>query len=256
MSLKQNLFTTALLFAVVGYAGSLPAGNPKPQTAKKLYQRMGNEGIINGTVLFSGQRPKEWMIDTSADPACRITNPNPQTEFIVGSKGRLANVFVYIKGGGDLDELSFETPGTTVRLDQQGCRFVPHVLGVQTNQTLEVANSDPTTHNVHPQPKTNVESNRTHVSGAPPLRQQFRDAEVMIPIKCNQHPWMKAYVGVLSHPFFSVSDENGMFKIEGLPPGNYILAAWHEKLGEKIMEVNLAPYSQQQVNFTFNPVPD
>jgi hypothetical protein len=251
MRLKQNLWITAMLFAAIVSAASFLAGKSNPQGTKKLYQRSGNDGTVTGIVSFAGLRPAEHLIDMSADPECRIDNRGPKTEMIVGNEGRLANVFVYIKSGAALDDLSFETPATPVLIDQKRCRFVPHVVGVQTNQIVEIANSDPTTHNVHPQPFINAEWNQSYISGSPPMRKQFSRPEVMIPIKCNQHPWMLMYLGVVSHPFFSVSDQNGTFRIEGLPRGSYTIAAWHEKLGEKTMEVSVPGYSQQQLDFTF-----
>lgn len=254
MRLKRNLCITAVLLTAMASAASVPSGKMQPQATRKAYQRTGNEGIVSGTVLFAGKAPAALRIDTSADPACRIKNPNPKTEWVVVNNGHLANVFVYIKAGAALDDLSFETPAEPVVIDQQGCRFVPHVVGVQTNQMVEFVNSDPTTHNIHPRPKVNEEWNQSQASGAPPLRKQFSRPEVMIPIMSNQHPWMRVWVGVVPHPFFSVSDSEGRFSIEGLPPGNYIIAAWHEQLGEKTMEVAIPPGSQQHFTFEFNPV--
>jgi hypothetical protein len=244
---------TTLLLAGITAAASFSGGEPGTQAEKKKYQRSDNDGTITGVVSFTGQRPAEHLIEMWADPQCRINNPSPKTELIVGNQGRLANVFVYVKSSAVLDNLSFDTPGAPILIDQKRCRFVPHVVGAQTNQVVEIANSDPTTHNVHPQPMTNTEWNQSYVSGAPPMRKQFSRPEVMVPIKCNQHPWMKMYLGVLSHPFFAVSDQNGTFRIEGLPPGSYTIAAWHEKLGEKTMEVSVPGYSQQQLDFTFKP---
>lgn len=252
MRLKRNLCTTALLLTAMAAAVSFPAGKVQPQETRKAYRQTGHEGIVTGTVLFAGKVPAARRIDTSGDPACRINNPNPITEWVVVNNGHLANVFVYIKAGAALDDLSFDTPSEPVVIDQQGCRFVPHVVGVQTNQIVEFVNSDPTTHNVHPQPKYNEEWRQSRVSGAPPLRKKFSQPEVMIPIKSDQHPWMKVWVGVVSHPFFSVSDSEGAFRIEGLPPGHYTIAAWHEQLGEKTTEVSIQPLSQRHLNFEFN----
>src|SRR5688500_6495204 len=122
-----------------------PTGKVQPQEARKAYRRTGDEGIVTGTVLFAGKGPAAVRIDTSADPACRIKSPRLKTEWLVVNNGHLANAFVYIKAGAALDELSFETPAEPVILDQKGCRFVPHVTGVQVNQLVEVLNSDPTT---------------------------------------------------------------------------------------------------------------
>ena len=253
MKLKRILCLTTLLLTVI-LATSFPHGRTRSQETRKPYQRIGNEGIITGNVLFAGKAPAARRIDTSADPACAIKSPRLKTESLVVNNGQLVNAFVYIKAGAALDELSFETPAEPVIIDQKGCRYVPHVTGVQVNQLVEILNSDPTTHNTHPTPRNNKEWNQSQAPEGSPIRQRFIRPEVMIPIKCNQHPWMKAYVGVLPHPFFSVSSREGMFRIEGLPPGNYIIAAWHEQLGEKTMEVVILPGSQQHLTFEFNPV--
>jgi hypothetical protein len=252
MKLERALFAAAVVLAAT--VMSVPALPVKSsfQTAKQPYQRVGNEGSIHGTVLLFGKHPANRRIDEWADPACVSRDPGARTEWIVGRKGRLANVFVYIKTGGELDKYSFPTPTSRVVLDQQGCRFIPHVLGIQTNQSLEVRNSDPTTHNVHQTPRNNPDWNQSQPAGAAPLLVKFGHAELMVPIKCNQHPWMKAYVGVLSHPFFAVSDRNGAFQIEGLPPGTYTIAAWHEEFGEKTLDVTITPRSKQTISFSFS----
>jgi plastocyanin len=247
--------TNILLLTAVALSVALPATpktEPQSQQAKQTYQRSGNEGVVIGTVLFSGRPPGRKLIEMSADSVCAKRNPRAFLDDMVVTRRHLANVLVYIKGGPALDELRFDTPSTPVVLDQQGCRFVPHVSGIQVNQTLEVRNSDPTTHNVHATPKLNPDWNQSQPAGGAPLIMKFGHSELIVPIKCNQHPWMKAYVGVLSHPFFAVSDRKGAFRIEGLPPGNYTIAAWHEMFGEKTLDVTIAPRSQQNLNFSFS----
>ena len=251
MRLKNIPLLTAVALSLA--LPVIPGAEPESQQAKRSYQRSGNEGMIIGTVSFLGRSPGRKLIDMSSDSVCNQRNPRAFIENIVVTRGHLANVFVYVKGGLALDELIFDTPSTPVVLDQQRCRFVPHVLGIQVNQTLEVRNSDPTTHNVHATPKYNPDWNQAQQAGAVPLFERFRRVDVMIPIKCNQHPWMKAYVGVLSHPFFAVSDRNGAFRIEGLPPGNYTIAAWHEEFGEKTIDVTIAPRFRQTISFSFSP---
>lgn len=218
--------------------------------AKVPYKHTGKEATLSGRVLFVGEPPTPKVIDTSADPSCEKANPRLKTEDVVIKEGMIANVFVYVKGSA-LDTLSFETPDSPVFLDQRGCRFAPHVIGVQTGQTLMITNSDPTHHNIHPTPKNNAEWNQTQPSEAPPIIKQFPRPELLIPIKCNQHPWMKAYAGVLPHPFFAVSDDSGFYRIEGLPPGNYTIVAWHEKFGEQTAEITIAPYERRSLDFAF-----
>jgi len=236
-----------LLFAV-----TLTWGQPESQATKKPYQPIGSEGYVTGTVSLIGTPPRATRIDMSADPACYEHNPNPRTKFFVVEDGRLADVLIYVKAGTALNGLSFETPATNVVLDQRGCFYVPRVLGLQVNQTLEIRNSDNTVQNVHPTPKNNPDANRSQRPSSDPLMLRFAHAEIVIPFKDNQHPWKKAYVGVFAHPFFAVSNRQGEFTIAGLPPGDYTIAAWHEQFGEKTFEVKVYPRSTQSLDIKFD----
>lgn len=229
-----------------------------PSTAT-AYVPTGNEGTVTGVVSFNGAPPTPKKIDTSADPVCGQKDPNLSTEDTVVKDGKLANTFVYIKDGTTADgkkiaDLSWTTPSDAVALDQTGCHYRPHVLGVQTNQKLRITNSDPTQHNIHPTPKNNPEWNQTQPNGAPPIEKTFARSEVLIPVKCNQHPWMKAYVGVLKHPYFAVTGEDGAFTLKDVPPGTYTVAAWKEggALGsEKTMQVTVPAKGSVKADFAF-----
>ncbi|MFN2533087.1 MAG: carboxypeptidase regulatory-like domain-containing protein [Pyrinomonadaceae bacterium] len=225
----------------------------------KQYSPKGNEGTITGTVAFAGTPPAPKKIDTSADPVCGQKNPSLSTEDTVVKDGKLANAFVYIKDGTlsdntKISEYTWGTPTSAVTLDQNGCHYRPHVLGIQTNQKLTITNSDPTTHNIHPTPAVNQEWNQSQTSGAAPIEKSFNRAEVLVPVKCNQHPWMKSYIGVLKHPLFAVSSEEGTFTIKGVPPGTYTVAAWHEggvKGTEKTMQVTVPASGSVKADFSF-----
>lgn len=244
MKLKSTLITIGFLIAF-----SIPESNG--QKVKEPYVRAGNDGVITGTVYFIGAPPRRHRIDMSADPLCWKVDPRPLSQDLLVFRSRLKNAFVYLRSGYPLDALTFETPSKVLVIDQRGCKFVPRVFGVLVNQTIEVRNSDPTTHNVHPSPKINPDWNRSMSPGASPLMLRFPQAELMIPIKNNQHPWMKSYVGVLTHPFFSVTDQNGAFRIEGLPHGTYTLVVWHERLGEQARQVTV--YGEpEKMEFRFN----
>jgi len=258
------VLTTILSLTVIGASCSKTEtneGGPEPSSAtSKAYTAKGDEGTVSGAVAFSGTPPTPKKIDSSADPACGTANPNLVTEDTMVKDGKLANVFVYVKDGAAADgtkigDYTFTTPSDAVTLDQKGCHYVPHVLGVQVNQKFRVTNSDPTQHNIHPNPTTNPGWNQTQPNGAAPIEKTFARHEVLIPVKCDQHPWMKSYVAVVKHPFFAVTGEDGTFVIKGLPPGKYTVAAWHEKGGakgtEKTMEVTVAANGTATADFSF-----
>lgn len=219
----------------------------------------GPTGTIAGVVSFTGTPPTPKKIDTSADPVCGQANPNLTSEETVVKDGKLANVFVYVKdgtleGGKKLTDYTWATPTTAVQLDQNGCHYRPHILGVQTNQKINITNSDHTQHNIHWTPKNNPEWNQSQPNGAPPIEKSFNRAEILVPVKCNQHPWMRAYIGVMRTPFFAVSGENGSFEIKGLPPGKYTVVAWREggqNGTEKPMEVTVPANGSAKADFSF-----
>jgi carboxypeptidase family protein len=187
----------------------------------------------------------------SNDPACVEAHHGKAVDesLLVSPKGDLADVFVYIKRG--LEDKKFEAPSTPVVIDQSGCWFHPRVLGVQTNQPLKIINSDPVTHNIHPMAEINREWNHSQGPGDAPLNRKFVKPEIMIPVKCNIHSWMHAYIGVVDNPYFAVSDKDGSFEINNLPPGTYTIAFWQERLGNQEQEITVAPNQHATVNITF-----
>src|SRR5215216_4450846 len=219
----------------------------------------GATGTINGVVSFNGTPPAPKKIDTTADPVCGQKNPNLVTDDTMVKDGKLANVFVYVKegtateGGKKIGDFAWSTPTNAVQLDQNGCHYAPHVLGVQVNQKISITNSDATQHNIHPTPKLNQEWNQTQANGAPPIEKSFARAETLIPVKCNQHPWMKAYIGVLKHPLFAVSSDTGAYEIKNVPPGNYTVIAWREGATpqEKPMQVTVTANGTAKADFSF-----
>jgi len=201
---------------------------------------------ISGTVSFTGTAPKGAKIDMSQDPACKGTN---MAETVTADGGKLSNVFVYVKDG--LGTRTFDTPKDPVMIDQSGCKYHPHVLGLMTGQTLKIVNSDPTTHNIHPTPAANREWNESQPPQAPALEKNFAREEIMLPVKCNQHPWMKMYVNVVKSPFYAVTGPDGKFEIKGLPPGTYTIAFVQEKLGTQEQKVTLAAKDSKTVDASF-----
>ena len=180
-----------------------PANNP----SKPIYRPFGNEPTLVGTIRVNGEVPKPKRLDMFADPVCVNLNSTPETDSLIVKQQRLKNAFVYVKDSEAFALYSFEVPETEVVLERKNCYFSPHLLGLMVGQRLAIVNSDPTQHNTHPTPKVNQEWNISQAAASTPLIKTFTRPEVMIPFKCNQHPWERAYVAVLRHPFFAVTDE-------------------------------------------------
>ena len=221
-----------------------PAATPSAPAAAPIDPA--TAATVSGTVSFDGTPPPAAKIDMSQDPACKGTNT---AEAVVATGGHLANVFVYVKDG--LGNRTFDIPKEAVTLDQSGCKYHPHMLGVMAGQDLKIVNSDPTTHNIHPQPKDNREWNESQPPQSAPLDKSFAREEILLPVKCNQHPWMKMYINVVRNPFYAVTGADGKFEIKGLPPGDYTVAFVQEKLGEKDEKVTLAAKESKTVDETF-----
>ena len=208
-------------------------------------------GVITGKVKFTGAKPVMAKIDMTDEATCKAkyTTPPTQETVIVNANGTLANVFVYVKSG---LPASYQAPAPSgpVVLDQNGCRYHPHVLGVMVGQTLEIKNSDGILHNIKAMGKKNRPFNvsQPNVTTTP---RTFTAPEVMIPLECNVHGWMNAYLGVLPHPFFAVTGTDGSFKIAGLPPGTYTIEAWHEKYGVQEATVTVTGNETKTSDFTF-----
>lgn len=204
-------------------------------------------GAISGVVSFKGPVPKLPPLDMTQDPACP-SDPQTSDAFVVRN-GKLANVFVYIKNGNGIEWP--REAATPVVLDQKGCRYVPHVLGLLVGEPLKILNSDNALHNIHPMPKANTESNDSQMPRGQPIVKSFSRPELMIPVQCNQHPWMKGYINVIEHPFFVVTGDEGTFQIKNLPPGEYTLVAIHEKFGEQTMQVTVPAKQTARAEFVF-----
>ena len=170
-------------------------------------------------------------------------------ETITGSDGTLGNVIVYVSEG--LGDRTFEPPANPVVIEQKGCTYRPHVLAMQANQKLQIVNSDPTSHNIHPMPANNREWNKSQPAGQPPIEATFAREEIAIPVKCNEHPWMRASIAVFKHPFFMVTGKDGKFELKNLPPGEYTISAWHEKFGTAEQKITVGPKETKTVDFVF-----
>ncbi len=208
-------------------------------------------GEVSGQVIFEGARPQPQRINMDQDPVCTEKHHGPvfAEDGAVNSNGTLPNVFVYVKAGAE--KYTFAPPTESVTLDQVGCMYSPHVLGLMAGQVLEIASRDPTTHNIHPIPVNNREWNMAQTPGADVIKQKFMHPEIMIPVKCNQHPWMRAWIGVTSNPFFAVTGGDGAYTLKGLPPGDYTIGAWTATFGAEEQRVTLGAKETKTLNFKF-----
>jgi plastocyanin len=233
-------------------ACSQPAAPPPQVTGGGKSVDQATAGSIAGHVKFEGTPPPAETIRMGTDQKCvQGAGPNPLSDAVlVRDDGSLKNVFVHVKAGLD-PAYSFPVPTEAVVLDQKGCIYTPRVLGVRVGQTIEIVNSDPTLHNVHAVPLANQEFNKGQPFQGMRERQVFTVAEVPVRFMCNVHGWMAAYVGVVPHPFFAVTDEAGRFELKGLPPGTYTIEAWHEKFGRQTETVTVAERQAQTTSFTF-----
>jgi hypothetical protein len=208
---------------------------------------------LRGTVRFEGTVPAAKPINMSADPNCAKQHASPamNQEIVADAKGDLQNVVVFVSEG--LGDRTFEPPSQPAVIEQKGCMYAPHVLAVRANQQLEVVNSDPTLHNIHPLPANNREWNKAEAPGAT-AEESFSREEIAIPIKCNVHPWMRSYVAVFKHPYFAVTGKDGSFDLGNLPPGTYTIKAWHEKLGTSSQQVTIGANESKRLAFVFKPM--
>lgn len=222
-----------------------------PRQQKGPYLPTGAEATISGTIEFTGKAPKRNEIDMGADPICVQLNDEKLTDDVLVSHGKLANVFIYVKSSSILDLYEFKSPEGQVVLQHRHCRYVPRILGVRVNQTLQVLNSDRTAHNTNSHPQKNLARNLLQRPEGDPIEFRYTQPETFIKFRCNQHPWEIANVGVFDHPFYAVSDSGGTYKIEGLPPGTYTIVAWHETLGDQPIDITVSPQESRKLNFSF-----
>jgi len=265
MKVFSRAVTAAVILSAIagGLAGCRSNHNEIVREATKSNESAGagpmvpidpaTTGSIEGTVNFSGKAPERLKIDMSQDPACAANGGENFAEQYVVHDGKLANVYIYVKKGPDAAMMSGQSAPAPVVLDQKGCRYVPHVIAVVQGGTVEFRNSDDTMHNIH---TIATDGNPTvDVSQGPkgePQQKHFNKPAVMMPVRCNNHPWMEAFMNVSSTPFFAVTDEKGHFEIKGLPPGTYTLGAVHEKMGEQTITVKVASKESAKADFNYS----
>jgi plastocyanin len=209
-------------------------------------------GTIEGTIRYQGTPPKPATLDMSQDPVCSMSSGSKQTEQYVVHHGGLANVFVWIKSG--LEGKQYPVPSQPVVVDQKGCRYIPHVVAAMAGQPVRFDNSDATMHNVHIVPTVagNPAVNLSEPPNGSAQPRIFPRPEQMLPVRCNDHPWMEAFLNIAANPFFAVSGKDGHFTIRGVPPGTYTLGADHEKLGTQTQQITVKTGQITHVDFTYS----
>lgn len=240
--------------AACGGSNQSTSGKPASPAAAPGAKKVdtATAGTITGKVAFGGQAPEDPVINMASDAACVSANNGQQvrSETYVVENGGLDNVFVYIKDGLG-NKYLFDTPMDPVKLDQKGCRYIPHVVGLRVSQPLQIVNDDNTLHNVHGMPQTNQEFNYGQPVTGMSNSVTFTAPEVLIPFKCDVHNWMNAYIGVVDNPYFAVTARGGTFTLKDVPPGTYTIEAVHEKLGRQSQSVTIGNKESKEITFTF-----
>lgn len=236
-----------LLTALLLSCGSEKEAPPPPETATPPIAA----ATLQGQVLFEGTVPPEGTLQMDGNPECRSLHPPgkiPAGEVLV-QEGKVQNAFVYVKKG--LEGVGFPAPTEAATVRNETCLYRPHVLGVVTGQPIEFLNSDPTLHNVHALPEKQKPWNVGLPFQGMKIVKKFSDPEVMVRLKCDLHPWMVGYIGVLPHPYFAVTGPDGRFELKNLPSGGYTIGVWHERFGEQEKEVTLGENEIKDLEFVF-----
>ncbi|MCG3148720.1 MAG: hypothetical protein PCFJNLEI_02165 [Verrucomicrobiae bacterium] len=246
----MKIFLTGFLLLVIGCGkpSEPPAAAPLATPAQPAPP---GTAVITGKVTYRGDAPRLSPLRMTADPYCESTHsgtaPNSE-EILVNADGTLRNVFVYVKEG---IRGTYPPPAAPVILDQLGCLYRPRVQGLQIGQTLLIRNSDDTLHNVHALADKNPAFNLGQPSRGMEAKKVFTKPEVMLRFKCDVHPWMSAYLGIVAHPFHATTGDGGVFTLKNLPAGKYVVEAWHEKLGTQTLTLELADGETKPVELAF-----
>ena len=243
------LAAATLAFACGG--GEEEAAAPEGTADTEQAAPAGPTGAVSGTVNYAADADPDTPIKMDADPVCAGLHQEPVTtqKIITDGQGHLANVFVWVK---ETPPGSYQPPAEQAVIDQKGCQYQPHVQGVMVGQELLIRNSDPTLHNIHALPAKNQEFNQGQPFEGMEMTKTFDEVELPpFHFKCDVHPWMSSYLGVVPHPFFATSDDSGSFQIANLPPGTYTLEAWHEELGSQTQQITVEPDQTVEVTFDY-----
>jgi hypothetical protein len=241
LSVVTAVATVTLLFAYVSASRGMASAAQGPTGGGRVVVK----------VVLGGPAPAPVKVQTAADPYCaKVHQAEPllSQTVEVGSDGALMDSLVFVKDG---VTGTYAVPQTPVTLDQKGCVYIPHVIGMRAGQPLQILNSDPTLHNIHPLPVINAGFNiGMPVQGMKQTR-VFQKAEPVFHVKCDVHSWMSAYIATFTHPFFGVSNSQGIVELNNLPAGTFQVQAWHEKYGLQTQSVSLAAGETKQITFSY-----
>lgn len=244
--MRLKLWTVAMVTAAAAMAAGALAAGSLAAVATEIAPAL---AAVVGTVSYSGTPDGGRKPQLAADPYCVSAHPEPPVirTIVTDAGGGLANVFVWVK-----NPPPAPSPASGDALvDQVGCLYLPHAIGVRSGQTVVFRNSDPTLHNINVQPRVNPAFNVGQPFAGMETRRSFAKAETGILVRCDVHPWMVGYISVFEHPYFAVSGADGSFRIEGLPDGSYVIETWHESLGAQTQQVTVAGgLASLQVGYT------
>jgi plastocyanin len=240
----------------LGCRKSVPPVQPEPAAKPSIRSLYALDpatlGAVIGVVKFVGNAPASVRIDTSADPRCGVVGVFSEQYAV--HDGHLANVYVYVKSGPAAAMALGSSWNAPVVLDEAGCSFQPHVVAVMVGQRVEFRNDDSVVHAVHATPGTTGNA-AVDISLSPrdvPQVRMFRKPEVMMPVRCDKHPWMNAYINISPTPFFAVTGADGKFELKGLPAGEYTLGFVQEKMGERTVTVTVKPQATTPTDMTYS----
>lgn len=242
-----------ILFSGCGSKETVVTSEPtlevRPAESKSFDQE--SAATLKGSVRFEGEAPAPRKIPIKGNPECSVMHAGGEvlSEELLVAGAALQNVFVYVKEG--LEGYAFEMPSDAVTISNKKCVYVPHVAGVRVGQPLILLNEDPTLHNIHSYSKNTQAFNIGLPFQGVKQTKKFAKPEVMVTLKCDVHPWMIGYVGVLEHPYFGVTGADGGFELKDLPPGEYVIEAWHEKLGVQSQNITIEPRETKETVFIF-----
>lgn len=255
MTFRKSYLLMSTLFVLGACKGnsnqSAATAESAPAATAQSPVDLATAGTISGTVKFAGAKPKIQKVSMGADAYCKTAHSSDvySEEVVVNPNNTLKYVYVYVKSG--LNNLTFPTPSEPVVLDQKGCMYTPHMVAVQVGQALKVRNSDGVLHNVNARPTKNAGFNMGQPVQGMENDKTFTTPEVMIPVKCDVHPWMHSWIGVQNHPYAVVTDDMGAFSLKDLPAGEYEIEAWHEKYGTSVQKVTVGAKETKTIEFTF-----